>query len=529
MAKRPGRRGAIDDADQPTLAFDDDVGMEALRRSLPEDVVREDPWPDEQSALRAEASRPARPFPFRDDLTRRSRGLWLQRPILDLHSALRRRLSGTQWRLDGVRIALAVIREVAVQGTFDEGPTWIELCRIAIRAVREQIPTAPADLVTELAQSVVSALEARDEEDRRFCMSAYDHEAGGVVDVTFTYLGYVRDVNDDLRYRATDQAIFVYGALADHDIQEEIRAILQRIAEEAIAHGDIGRARQISEQQRVMALRIDNNIRRLCIDLKANPEAVTWGGDVGRQVEHARVHLDQRVRDHGRIRFSLKERMLVTEDQEVVDDMAEFLRALEKEDASLTQLQSTLMRSHDLFRAGQAGAFRMRRRSSAIAPLAVAESVLGMSGEALLTAAEAIVPAFLPPDEQRLADLDRLFARLIDNVAGLDREDPEPEAIDEADILIEDGHERSLELEARGQELLGYAVAGRERADLAGIYEIVDALTDDIDERRAVGLACVRAFVEDGAPIGMASAGAEGSFGNDVLSGAHIAFHRSKP
>ena len=529
MAKRRGRSGATDESDQPALAFDGDVGMEALWRSLPDDAVREEPWPDEQTALRAEASRPARAFPFRDDLTRRSRGLWLQGPILDLHADLRRRLAGTEWRLDGVRIALAVIREVAVQGTFDEGPTWVDLCRIAIRAVREQLPRAPADLVTELAQFIVAALEARDMEGRRFCMSAYDHEAGGVVDVTFAYLAYVRDVNDDLRYRATDQAIFVYGALADHDIQEEIRAILQRIAEEAIAHGDIGRARQISEQQRVMALRIDNNIRKLCIDLRANPEAVTWDGDVGRQVEHARVHLDQRVRDHGRIRFSLKERMLATEDQEVVDDMADFLGALEREDASLTQLQSTLMRSHDLFRTGQAGAFRMRRRSAAIAPAAVAEAVLDMSGDAILAAVERIVPAFLPPEDQRLADLDRLFARLIDNLAGLDREEPDPEPVDDADIPIDDGHGRSLELEARGQELLGHAVAGRDHADLQGIYEIIDALTDDVDERRAVGLACVRAFVEDGGPIGMDVAEVDGPFGNDILSGPNIAFRRSKP
>jgi hypothetical protein len=527
MARRRARPGQPEDVENLPIVFDGDVGPEALGRMLPADTAPEEAWPDERSAFIAEASRPWRPYPFSTDLTRRSRGLWLQQPIFALHRTVERRLSGSDRRMDGIRAAMAVIREVAVQGTFDDGPTWVELVKIAIRAVREQLRDAPPDLVIELAELIVATLEARGSDDRRFTMATYDPASGEVVEESFAYLGYVRDVNDDLRYRATEQAIFVYGALADHDLEEELQGILNRLAEEAIEHGDIGRARQISERQRVMALRINNNIRKLCIDLKANPEAVTWSRDIGQQVEHARGHLDRRVQEQGRIRLALKERMPETSEREVVEEMGDFLAVLEGEDMGLTQLQSTLMRSHDTFRDGQAGAFRMRRRSTAIDPMAVAEAVLDMRGLDLLDAFSAILPTFAPPEEQRIADMDRLLARLVDNFAMLDRAEREPEPIEETSIPIDDGHERNLALEERSLELLKLAIGDRETADLHDIYGVVDTLTDDFVLRQAVGLACAKGFIDHGASLGMDEAVAPDLFANDVMSGANITFRRT--
>ncbi|WP_133239408.1 hypothetical protein [Microvirga sp. KLBC 81] len=505
-----------------TAAIQEDLLAYFGSRASPQELPVESPaaWSDDLMAARGAARRdtPAASL----DLKRRAAGLRYVQPLADLEYSLSKVASEHKMELDGYRIGLRLIRDVALLNTFDDGPTNSQLRGMIAEAVFEQWPDISHPVLVQLATLTLQILENQRSKDvdKRFEVNVFDPISRTIEKLRFRYLEYTRSQSGEYRYRVSDEAVLVYGALADHDLDRDLQGALHKLVEEAIRHGQMERAERISREARGLARRIYLRIRHLISDLLTNARAVSWQADLQAPVEDARSHLEKRITDHERLREIVIERRGEVQETETATRLDQFMEDLEEERNAINLLLKELNSAHQKFMDAQAAAFRFRRRAHLPDPKEVATSLLTMSVEAMDRTIPGILRTMAPIDPIRFFDLDRLLVALRDQV----EQDIVPDRMRQvADQPVGSLSSFSAEERDEAQQIVARVLAEPGDLTMDDIFARIDARASSIRVRRVAGM-LLYGLYGMGARKARRDVVIDGQFENDLFEGKRLVF-----
>jgi len=482
-------------------------------------------WSDDLSVVRSAAQRDTSAASL--DLKRRAAGLRYVQPLADLDHVLSKAAAEHGMTLDGYRIGLRLIRDVALMNTFDDGPTNPQLRRMIAEAVFEQWPDISHPIVVLFTTLTLQVLENQGSKDpdKRFEANVFDPTSRSVEKLRFRYLEYARSQSGEYRYRVSDEATLVYGALADHDLDRDLQGALHKLVEEAIRHGQMERAERISREARGLARRIYLRIRNLISDLLTNAKAVSWQADLQAPVEDARSHLEKRITDHDRLREIVLERRSEVQETATAVRLDQFMQDLEEEGKAIDLLLKELNSAHQKFIDAQAAAFRFRRKTHLPDPKEVATSLLVMSVEAMDAAISGILQTMAPIDPIRFFDLDRLLASLRDQA---EREIVPDRTRQVADQPVGSLSSFSPDERDEAQRIVASILAEPSDLTMDDIFARIDARASSTRVRRVAGM-LLYGLYGMGAQKARRDVTVDGQFENDLFTGKRLVFPLRRP
>lgn len=491
------------------------------RTSHPEALAdSDDAWSDDLSKARRAAQGDASAASV--DLKRRAAGLRYVQPLADLDRILSEAAAEHGMEIDGYRIGLRLIRDVALMNTFDDGPTNPQLRNMIAEAVFEQWPDVDNPVLVQLATLTLHVLENQRSKDvdKRFEANVFDPVSRSVEKLRFRYLEYARSQSGDYRYRVSDEATLVYGALADHDLDRDLQGALHKLVEEAIRHGQMERAERISREARGLARRIYLRIRNLISDLLTNAKSVSWRTDLQTPVEDAGTHLEGRVTDHERLREIVVERRSEVSEPETVARLDRFMDDLEEERQAINLLLKELNSAHQRFMDAQAAAFRFRRKAHLPDPKEVATSLLALPVAVMDAAIPEILRMMAPVDPVRFFDLDRLLVALRDQA----ERDVVPDRTRQvADLPVGSLSSFSPEERDEAQRIVASILAEPGDLTLDDIFTRIDARASGTRVRRVAGM-LLYSLYGIGARKAHRDVLIDGQFENDLFQGKRLVF-----